>query len=487
MNVISHRRLNRRRLLKTAAVSAFAGGAGGAWFAATRDPIRLGLIGAGGRGRQLARTVRWTRLRRRCGEVVAVCDVHRLRAEELRDASCPRATLHEHYQEVLDRDDIEAVIVATPDHWHTAITLAALRAGKAVYCEKPLTLTVAEGQLLVAAAQQTGGIVQVGTQQRSDWRFRTACELVRNGRLGAMRRIEVTLPTGSLPATSGGGPFPPSPIPSSLNWDLWLGQAPWAEFCKQRYDPFRWWFEYSGGFMTDWGAHHLDIVHRALEVESSGPLRIDGRGELPCVPNGYNTPRRFSVEMEYAGGVTVHVRLSERENGIRFDGDEGRIFVNRGRLTGQPVERLTRSPLPHDAVRLDNGTRHWGTATYIHLLEFFDCIRSGRRPIADVASQHRTATACHLANISMRLGRPIRWNPQSEQCLDDPGVTALLGRPQRSPYIYDRYLSAQPLDKCGVPRRGDPGCDDVQHLASISGQQGGRVEPSPREHGHPRP
>lgn len=425
--------LNRRRLLKATAASSLAAGFGATWFSATRDPIRLALIGAGGRGRQLARTVRWTRLHRRCGELVAVCDVFRGRAEQVRDDSCPRATLHEHYEEMLDRSDIEAVIVATPDHWHTAITLAALRAGKAVYCEKPLTLTVAEGKLLVAAAARTGGVVQVGTQQRSDWRFRTACELVRNGRLGNLRGIEVTLPTGSLPATSGGGPFSTSPVPSDLNWDLWLGQAPWAEFCKQRYDPFRWWFEYSGGFMTDWGAHHLDIVHRALGVEDSGPLRIDGRAELPQVPNGYNTPRQFTVDLTYPGGVPVHVRLSEQENGILFEGDEGRIFVNRGRLTGVPVEQLARRPLPADAVRFDAGASRWGTATYLHLLDFFDCVRTGKPPISDVGSQHRTATACHLANISMRLGRPIRWDPSSEQCPDDPAGNALLNRPQRAP------------------------------------------------------
>ncbi|HJT34299.1 MAG TPA: Gfo/Idh/MocA family oxidoreductase [Pirellulales bacterium] len=427
--------INRRQLIKTAAATSLTAGIGATWFSITRDPIRLGLVGAGGRGRQLARTARWTRLHRRCGEMVAVCDVNRRRAEQVRDESCPWAALHEHYQEVLDRDDIEAVLVATPDHWHTAITLAALRAGKAVYCEKPLTLTVAEGKLLVAAVEHTRGVVQVGTQQRSDWRFRTACELVRNGRLGNLRRIEVTLPSSSLPTTSSGGPFTPSPVPNDLNWDLWLGQAPWAEFCKQRYDPFRWWFEYSGGFMTDWGAHHLDIVHRALGVEDSGPQRIDGRAELPDVPNGYNTPRRFTVDLTYPGGIPVRVRLSERENGILFEGDEGRIFVNRGRLTGGPVEQLARRPLSAEALRLDNDTKHWGTATYIHLLEFFDCIRTGKRPISDVASQHRTATACHLANLSMRLGRPIRWDPASERCPDDAAADALLERPQRAPYL----------------------------------------------------
>ena len=152
---------------------------------------------------------------------------------------------------------------------------------------KPLTLTIAEGQLLVDRVRRTAGIVQVGTQQRSDWRFRTACELVRNGRLGQIKRVEVTLPTSSLPATATGGPFATCPVPVGLNWDVWLGQTPRAAFCKQRYDPFRWWFEYSGGFMTDWGVNHPDIVHRALGVETSGPDTGRSLWAMPQVANGF--------------------------------------------------------------------------------------------------------------------------------------------------------------------------------------------------------
>jgi myo-inositol 2-dehydrogenase/D-chiro-inositol 1-dehydrogenase len=429
-------RLNRRRLLKWSAGAAVSGGAAAMVHTTTRDTVRLGLIGCGARGRQLAASVRWTGLARRGGELVAVCDVHRARAERLCGESCDGATIYRHYQELLDRDDVEGVIVATPDHWHTPLTLAALKAQKAVYCEKPLTLTVAEGQLLVEGVHRHNGIVQVGTQQRSDWRFRTACELVRNGRLGNIRRVEVTLPTSSLPAHATAGPFGNCPAPSELDWDLWLGQAPWAEFCKQRYDPFRWWFEYSGGFMTDWGAHHLDIVHRALAVEQSGPITVDGRAEMPCIENGYNTPRRFTVDFTYPGNVLVQVRLSEEQNGILFEGDAGRIFVNRGRLTGKPVERLAHDPLPPSAIRLDNGTRYWGTANYVHLREFLDCIRTNKRPISDVASQHRSATACHLANLSMRLGRKLYWDAQAERFPRDDEANALLSRPQRRGYEF---------------------------------------------------
>lgn len=427
-------RFSRRRFLQCSSGVALAGTSAAAIHTATQDTIRLGVIGCGGRGRQLASLVRLSVVGRRCGKLVALCDVFQTRAERVREESCAGATLCEHYQELLDRDDLEGVIIATPDHWHTSLVLAALKAGKAVYCEKPLTLTVAEGQLLVAAARGGQGIVQVGTQQRSDWRFRTACELVRNGRLGQIRRVEVALPTGSLPAHATGGPFAPCAVPDGLNWDLWLGQAPWAEFCKQRYDPFRWWFEYSGGFMTDWGAHHLDIVHRALGVEDAGPMAIDGRAELPQIENGYNTPRKFTVDFTYPDGVTVQVRLSDEENGILFEGDEGRIFVNRGRLTGKPVERLSRDPLPVSAMRLDNDTHYLGTANYIHLREFFDCVRTGKRPISDVASQHRSATACHLANISMRLGRRLQWNAATEQFVGDEEADSFLSRSPRQGY-----------------------------------------------------
>jgi myo-inositol 2-dehydrogenase / D-chiro-inositol 1-dehydrogenase len=429
-------RLSRRRLLQWSAGAMLSGSTAAIVHTATRDTVRLGLIGCGGRGRQLAATARWTAMQRRGGQVVAVCDVHRRRTEQVRETWCPGAASYEHYQELLDRDDIEGVIIATPDHWHTPLTLAALASGKAVYCEKPLTLTVAEGPLLIAAAQRTGGVVQVGTQQRSDWRFRTACELVRNGRLGKITRVEVTLPSGSLPAQATGGPFANCPPPPELNWELWLGQAPRAEFCKQRYDPFRWWFEYSGGFMTDWGAHHLDIVHRALGVEDAGPTAIRGQAELPNIANGYNTPRRFAAELDYPGGVSVCVGLSEEKNGILFEGDEGRIFVNRGRLTGKPVNRLARDPLPKEAVRLDNGTRYWGTANYIHFREFLDCVRTGKRPISDIAGAHRSATACHLANIALRVGRELHWDARREQCIGDDEANAMLRRGQRRGYEF---------------------------------------------------
>lgn len=422
---------NRRQFLTRAALASGTGLAIAAGYASRQRAIRLALIGAGARGRQLARTLRWTRARPVHGEVVAICDADLDRARQLSAEVYAHARIQQDYRRVLESDDVQAVVIATPDHGHAPLCLAALQAGKAVYCEKPLTLTVAEGQMLVEEARRRRGILQVGSQQRSHPRFQTACELVRNGRLGKLERITITLPSDSLAKQGNHGPFENRAVPASLDWNLWLGQAPWVEFCQQRFDPFRWWFEYSGGFMTDWGSHHLDIAHWAMGLEQGGPISIDGRGELPNVKNGFNTPRFFRVTMVYPNDVSVRVELSDRGNGILFEGDCGRIFVNRARLSGRPVEELLARPFEPGAIRLGPRREHFGSATYAHLLNFLDCIETGETPISDVISQHRSASACHLANISMRLGRPLTWDPRHEIFPDDPAANAMLSRAAR--------------------------------------------------------
>lgn len=424
--------VTRRRLLLSAAAGLPIVAGVGALTSRQRR-LRLGLIGCGARGRQLASTIRWTRALPVYGEVTAVCDVDSERAAELQAAYCSSADVYGDHRKLLERDDLDAVVIATPDHWHAAQALDALHAGKAVYCEKPLTLTVEEGQHLVRAAEAAGLPFQVGTMQRSDHRFQTACELVRNGRLGTIHHVQVWLPTGSLPPTSFGGPFENESPPAHLDWDRWLGQAPAVEFCKQRFDPFRWWFEYGGGFMTDWGSHHLDIVHWALGLERSGPTTIDARGTLPRVENGYNTPREFTVDFTYPGDVTVHAELSAKINGIRFTGEHGALFVDRHRIAGAAYEELASRPLPDDAARF--GRRNvWGTPTFRHLDDFFQSIDAGTTPLSDVVSQHRTAAACHLANISLRLGRKLAWDAARETIVDDPAAAAMLTRRRRSGY-----------------------------------------------------
>lgn len=425
------RRISRRRFLGATLGGVAAVGAG---YMFARQPVRVAIIGAGGQGVSLARAIKraWW-LGDLTGETVAVCDVDRKHAADL--GAEMGADVYHDYRQVLNRDDIQAVVIATPDHWHTAIAVAALRAHKAVYCEKPISLTIDEGKLLVRTVQETGQVFLAGTHQRTDYRFRTACELVRNGRLGKLHTVTVTLPQrwrGESP-----GPFPTSAPPAELDWDTWLGQAPWVEYCPERcHGFFRRWYEYSGGQMTDWGAHNLDIAHWAMGIENAGPLTVAGRASMPNVPNGFNTPLEFTVDMRYPNDVQVRVRTAMEEPSVRFEGDGGWLVVQRKHWEGSAVDELTRKPLPDDAIRLHEvPPARWTQPLVHHLIHFFRCIRHGERPISDVVSQHRSATACHLANISMRLGRPITWDAERQQIVNDGDAQAMLGRPQRSPFV----------------------------------------------------
>jgi predicted dehydrogenase len=431
---MSWKQIPRRRfLMLTGGLTATASlGAAGVYLG-TQTQVPLGVIGAGTRGAVLTKSLA-RRFYRAYGDVRAICDVDRLKAEAVAAQCSPDADVYQDYRRVIEREDLRAVIVATPDHWHAKIACEALRAGKAVYLEKPVSLTIEEGQRLVRTAQQTKGLVLVGTQQRSDWRFQRACELVANGRLGELRRINVQLDENPV-----AGPFENAAPPDHLDWDFWLGQAPAVEFCPQRCDlNFRFWYEYGGGEITDWGAHHVDIAQWAMGMDDSGPLWIDGEAKLPDTRNGFNVPPRFEVEMGYANGVRLRIVSGERK-GILFEGDKGRIFVNRSVLSGKPVEELRDNPLPEDAVRFGHGGRYWELLgpKHVHLQHFFDCVLNGAAPISDISSQHRSASVCHLANICLRLGRKLEWNPEQEAFVNDPEAEAFLSRPQREPYRLD--------------------------------------------------
>lgn len=375
------------------------------------------------------------------GDVVAMCDVDRKVAEMARDRLGGKADIYEDYRHLLDRQDIDAVMIAVPDHWHTAMAVAACRAGKAVYCEKPLTLTIDEGKLLCKVVKETNAVFQVGTWQRSDYRFRLASEMVRQGRVGKLRKVTVTLGKNTT-----GGPFPTQPPPAHLNWDLWLGQAPAVGYCPQRcHNKFRFWFEYAGGQMTDWGAHHVDIAQWAMGMEHTGPVTIDARGKLPHVPNGYNVPIDFEATLVYPNGNVMEIRDAGRA-GIMFEGDKGRMFVNRGVLAGKPVEQLEDNPLPETDYQLyahDDLGRGWRASEeefelagnyrpiVNHVANFFDCVRTKNTPISDVVSQHRAASTCHLVNISIRLGRKLAWDPERELFIGDEEANQYLSRKQR--------------------------------------------------------
>ena len=407
------------------------------------DRPRFGAIGLGGQGCGLADGAR------EFADLVACCDVDRRRAD--RYAAGKQTAVDDDFRRLLDRPDVDLVTIATPDHWHAAIALRALHAGKDVYCEKPLTLTIDEGKLLRAAVAKTGRVLQVGTQQRSTGPFLKALALVRRGRLGKVRRAVCAIGAGPR-----GGPFPTAPPPPGLNWDFWLGQAPEVPYVKQRcHYQFRWWLEYSGGKLTDWGAHHVDIAQWGLGKDHTGPVAIEGRGEYPRGENCFNTVIAFRCVLTFADGVEIEVRHGPGQgvwfdpvplpstaavpdvrqgldNGIWFQGDQGQLFVNRKKLVGQAVDELTSQDdgwLGDAIAELYRGMRPGN-----HMANFFACVRERRQPISDVVTHHRTVSSCHLANLAMRLGRRLTWDPEREDFLNDAEATALLRRPQRKGY-----------------------------------------------------
>jgi len=409
-------------------------GLGGAQTAAAQEKPRAKVerLGVGSIGMRYQGSV-ITEKARMYGDIVAISDVDRHVREQARASFGSTPKIFEDYREMLERDDVDIVLIATPDHWHTKMLIDACRAGKDVYCEKPLTLTIDEGKILRKVVAETGRVVQVGTWQRSDTLFRLAVELVRQGRLGKLRRVTCT--TDKNPT---GGPFAAAPVPSHFNWDLWQGQTPDVPYIPERsHYTFRWWYEYSGGKMTDWGAHHIDIAQWAI---NSLPVEIDGTANLPNIADGYNVAVDCSAKVRYANGVEMEI-LDDGRNGILFEGDEGRIFVNRGTVAGVPVDDLAHNPLPPEHFTLygdDNLDRPQRTgkldAIINHMGNFFDCVASRRQTISDIESQHRSVSTCHLANISMRIGRPLRWDPERENFIDDSEADTWLRREQRAGY-----------------------------------------------------
>ncbi len=391
----------------------------------------LGAIGLGGQGTHDARRASGH------GDIVAACDVQRQHAERARQQFFNKAEIYEDYRKLLDRKDIEAVTIGTPDHWHTEIALAALDAGKHVYCEKPLTLTIDEGKQLVAMVKKTGKVMQVGTQQRGDQfeLFARAVATVRSGQLGKIKKVTVQLPL----STEEGGPFAVQPVPEGLDWDFWLGQAPKVDYCPERsHARFRWWYEYSGGIATDWGAHHMDVVHWALDVENSGPMTIDGtKTRLPELPGGFNTPKLVTVDYLYPGDVHVQMLAQPPgDEGLLFEGEKGRLFVNRGRITGKPIEEQDADAKLKEAIMAEVVKLFKGNTAKMgdHMGNFFEAWKYGKWPISDVASQHRSVSACHLGNLSIRLKRKLTWNAAKEEFVGDSEANSMLKRAQRDPY-----------------------------------------------------
>lgn len=405
------------------------------------------------------------------GPCAAICDVDSVQAgralqvvhDQHRKKSWPIATdVYEDYRHLLDRDDIDVVVIGSTDHWHTKQAIDAMRAGKDVYCEKPLTLTVREGQQIEKVLAETGRVMQVGTMQRTefDQRFATAVAMAREGRVGQMKRVTAAI--GGCPSCD---PLPTCPAPNSINWDMWLGQAPYTEYREgplvdvegwgaghpfsrtHRY--YRWWYEYSGGIVTDWGAHHVDISLWALDQlsDDAGPMRIEPlevvhpvplKDGMPTADDRFNTATSFDVKISLAGGVEFRLRNSAEsdlgfQNGVMFEGSEGRYLVNRGKLVGKPVQDLASNPLPEGSIEKLYG----GPIPDSHMANFMDCVKSRQEPISDVRSHNRAMNVCHASNIALRLGRTLTYNPATQSFVDDPQADGFLAREQRKGYEID--------------------------------------------------
>lgn len=369
--------------------------------AAPSNRITVGCIGVGGMGMANLRAF----LHQPASQVVAVCDVdaNHLR-EGLREAKLDAAAGYRDFRELLARKDIDAVVICTPDHWHVPISLEAIRAGKDIYCEKPLTLTIQEGRDLADAVQRYGRVFQTGSHQRSDARFRHACELVRNGRLGEIKRIFVEIPPNNRHSDPAG--WQPEPAPRELDYDMWLGPAPWAPYTAQRcHYTFRFIRDYSGGQITNWGAHHFDIVQWALGMDDSGPVEIEGTGVFP--ESGlFNTALQMDIRYRYASGVEIHCVTGTGSGDIRFEGTEGALEVSRSRLRTEP-ESLARSVIAPDEVHLYRSIEHH--------VNFLDCVRGRKQPVTNAEIGHRSSTVCHLGNIAMLTGDRLTWDPQKEE------------------------------------------------------------------------
>jgi len=387
-------------------------------------------------------------------DVVAVCDLdsHRAAAgrrvvEQLFAASrLPRPSIAVcgDYRELLARTDVDAVTISTPDHWHASLALAALRAGKDVYLQKPMTMTHAEGVRLRDAVAKSGRILQVGSQQRS-WgpneQFRHGCEFVRSGRVGQLQRVEIGLPIDPTAPDN-----PEEKIPPNLDYDAWLGSTPFAYYTEQRVHPQHdysrpGWLRnesYCLGMITGWGAHHFDTAHWGMNTELTGPLRVEGRAEFP--PNRiWNVHGAYHVELTYPGNVRLTVS-DKLPNGIRFIGDEGWIFVSRDEQTttaSDPASRPTGlKPLDASNPKLlePQGVTVTFPSSLSHHRNWLECVRSRQAPLAPAPIAHRANAACIVSWIAMKLGRPLDWDPQAERFVNDDAANAMLTRPERAPY-----------------------------------------------------
>ncbi len=442
----SHNSFVTRRTFLRKAAAGIAGGVFAPWIFPERirgqqaalNQINIGCIGVGRMGQGDLREI----LEFDEATVVAVCDVDSWRLNNARDlveshygsreksGRYQGCDIYRDYRALLARTDIGAVQICTPDHWHALPAIEAVRAGKDVFLQKPLTLTIPEGRKLSDTVRQYGRILQVGSQQRSDSRFRFAAELVRNGYIGELQTVEVGF--GKDPFT---GPREPEPVPEELDYEMWLGQAAYYPYIEERVHPQKsysrpGWLrttDYCCGMITGWGSHHIDSAHWGMDTEYTGPVRIYGTAEFSD-RGVWDVHGAFRIEYTYANGVTLICADNEKNRqGVFFEGTEGWVYVRRGYIEANPKSLLGITLKPDD-VHLYKSSDH--------KRNFLDCIRSRRRPVAPVEIGHRSGSACILGYIAMELGRELQWDPRAERFINDEQANRMLKRPNRSPWHF---------------------------------------------------
>ena len=425
--------LSRRGALKGILAAAAAPGfvpsvaLGGSDRPAPSERIVLGMIGVGSMG---LRHVKGFLQEAGC-QITAICDVDSTRAAAAArlvnahygDSGCSEIR---DFRELLANPGIDAVCISVPDHWHAVLAIAAIRAGKDVYGEKPMARTVAEGRAICDAVQRYGCVWETGSWQRSTERFRFGCELVRNGRIGTLRRVEIGIGVG--PTT---GLHPPMPVPDHFDYGMWLGPAPPTPYTEKRcHWNFRWILDYSGGQPTDWGAHHIDIAQWGMGTDHTGPIEVSGTGEFP--EDGlWDTAVRYQFDCLYANDVALSVASNDRlRQGVCFIGDEGWVHITRSALKTEPHDLRREVIGPHE-IRLATppGDHRQG-----HRRDFLDCVRTRAETITPAEIGHRSITVGHLGNIAMLLGRKVRWDPEAERTLGDPAASRMLHPVLRAPW-----------------------------------------------------
>jgi predicted dehydrogenase len=412
---------------------------------APSNRITLGIIGCG--NQSTVDIPEW--LKNNDCQIVAVCDVNRAShgyktneqflgrepqrefvnqfyANKRRSGLFRGCDMYADFRELLARNDIDAVAIITPDHWHAVMTILAAKAGKDIYCQKPMTLTVRDGQEMIEAIRQHHRILQTGSQWRSLAFVRRACELVVNGRIGEVRRVESFVAPNNF---DGPGPgWKEMPVPEGFDYDFWLGPAPKAPYHKDRcLYRFRFILDYSGGQTTNFGHHSNGMVRWGLG-DGDVPVEYEDAGsEWPVPGDLFTTPTKVAFRARFGSGTELYCHTDERSTGVRFEGTEGWVDIGRNNFTCQPAS-LRDSAIGPDEERLYASDNHYRN--------FLDCVKSREDPIEPVETGHRTSMLCHLGNIAMRLKRKIKFDPQAEQIVGDDTAAAMLARPLRAPWSY---------------------------------------------------